>query len=207
MNNNDENDIIKESKYLQWLSSKDIERKPVNKLDTPREHQEIIRYIAGKDKTGGSCTSQALAYIGNVAGYDVKDYRGGASMDFFADPYNISDMLNINGVKGETLIGEDEFAIANKLYKNMKDGKEYLFSIGRHTAIIRKNGRNKEYLELQKPLGNGYQKLDKVRLEQRFKCKKKRDILEQRYATIIEIDSLKDGEEFAEILKYINTAN
>lgn len=78
-----ENDIvIKESEYLQWLSSKDIERKPANKLDTSREHQEIIRYIAGKDKTGGSCTSQALAYIGNVAGYDVKDYRGGASMKF-----------------------------------------------------------------------------------------------------------------------------
>lgn len=82
LNNNDENDIIKASKYLQWLSIKDIERKLVNKLDTPREHQEIIRYIAGKDKTGGSCTSQALAYIGNVAGYDVKDYRGGASMKF-----------------------------------------------------------------------------------------------------------------------------
>lgn len=61
LNNSDKNDIIiKESEYLQWLSSKDIERKPVNKLDTPREHQEIIRYIAGKDKTGGSCTSQAL---------------------------------------------------------------------------------------------------------------------------------------------------
>ena len=81
LNNSDENDIIvKESEYLQWLSSEDIERKPVNKLDTPREHQEIIRYIAGEDKTGGSCTSQALAYIGNIAGYDVKDYRGGASM-------------------------------------------------------------------------------------------------------------------------------
>lgn len=83
MNNNDENDIIiKKSEYLQWLSSKDIERKPANKLDTSREHQEIIRYIAGKDKTGGSFTSQALAYIGNVAGYDVKDYRGGARMKF-----------------------------------------------------------------------------------------------------------------------------
>lgn len=39
LNNSDEKDIIKESKYLQWLSSKDIERKPVNKLDTPREYQ------------------------------------------------------------------------------------------------------------------------------------------------------------------------
>ena len=205
LNNSDENDIIKESKYLQWLSSKDIERKPVNKLDTPREHQEIINYIAGKDKTGGSCTSQALAYIGNVAGYDVKDYRGGASMDFFAAPYNISDMLNIKGVKGETLIGEDEFAIANKLYKNMEDSKEYLFSIGEHTAIIRKNGRNKEFLELQYSFGNGYQKLDKKILKDRFKCKKKRDILKQRDATIIEIDTIKDKKEFAEILKYINT--
>lgn len=138
-----------------------MECKPVNKLDTPREHQEIIRFIAGKDKTGGSCTSQALAYIGNVAGYDVKDYRGGASMEFFANSYNISDMLNIKDVKRETLIGEDEFAIANKLYKNMEDGKKYLFSIGKHTAIIRKNGRIKEYLELQNPFGNGYQKLDK----------------------------------------------
>lgn len=101
-----------------------MECKPVKKLDTPREHQEIIRFIAGKDKTGGSCTSQALAYIGNVAGYDVKDYRGGASMEFFANSYNISDMLNIKDVKRETLIGEDEFAIANKLYKNMEDGKK-----------------------------------------------------------------------------------
>lgn len=116
-------------------------------------------------------------------------------------------MLNIKGVKGETLIGEDEFAIANKLYKNMEDGKEYLFSIGEHTAIIRKNGRSKEFLELQNLFGNGYQKLDKRISKDRFYCKKKRDILQQRYATIIEIDSLKDGEEFAEILKYINTVN
>ena len=128
-------------------------------------------------------------------------------MKFFEDTYNISDMLNIKGVKGETLIGEDEFAIANKLYKNMEGAKEYLFSIGRHTAIIRKNGRNKEFLELQHPYENGYQKLDKAMLESRFQCKKKRDVLKQRYATIIEIDSLKDSKEFAEILKYINTAN
>ena len=41
LNNSDENDIIiKESKYLQWLSSKDIERKQVNKLDTPIKHKK-----------------------------------------------------------------------------------------------------------------------------------------------------------------------
>lgn len=126
-------------------------------------------------------------------------------MDFFANSYNISDMLNIKGVKGETLIGEDEFAIANKLYKNMEDGKEYLFSIGEHTAIIRKNGRNKEYLELQLTYGNGYIKLDKRELVCRFKCSKNIEKISQRYATIIDIDSIKDSKEFAEILKYINT--
>ena len=89
----EEDDIIK--KRIKLLDS-DIEYNAVKKSVTKRTEKEIIERVSRGDETNGSCSSVALAYIGNKAGYDVSDFRGGKSEEFFCSPYNIVDIASFN---------------------------------------------------------------------------------------------------------------
>ena len=78
------------------LLDSDIEYNPVKKSKIKRTEKEIIERVSRGDETNGSCSSVALAYIGNKAGYDVSDFRGGKSEEFFCSPYNIVDIASSN---------------------------------------------------------------------------------------------------------------
>lgn len=61
--------------YLELVK---VEAREVKAFEKPLNQSKIIERIAGGDKTkGGSCSSVALAYTANKAGFDVLDYRGG----------------------------------------------------------------------------------------------------------------------------------
>ena len=57
------------------------------KYDKIPTEDEIINFVGGHDLTDGSCTSVALAYIGNKIGLKVLDFRDGASKMFFFSKY------------------------------------------------------------------------------------------------------------------------
>ena len=55
------------------LKSSGIEEKPVKQLEKTLETAEIVNRLGGGDMTQGSCSTLALAYAGNRAGYNVLD--------------------------------------------------------------------------------------------------------------------------------------
>ena len=78
-------------------------------------------------------------------------------------------------------------------------------AIGEHAAIVRKNGDYFEYLELQHPGSrNGWNYLDDYVLLKRFGCSESHTVPYTNY--LMEVDSLKNHQEFLNILGYINTA-
>ncbi|MBO5958887.1 MAG: hypothetical protein J6Q65_02070, partial [Lentisphaeria bacterium] len=174
----------------------------------PWSHQptesEIIKAIAGGDQTSGSCASVALAYAGNKGGYAVHDFRGGASMDFFATKANTSAIAQIPGIDGKIINSPKEIETANKLLAMMEKGKEYFLGVGRHASIVRLGDTGYEYLELQSPYSNGWFTLNDSMLKYRFGCVKKRSVsLDSR---LIEVGKLIKSPDFKEALRYINTA-
>lgn len=174
----------------------------------PWDHQptekEIIAAIGGGDQTTGSCASVALTYAGNKGGYAVHDFRGGASMDFFAKKANTSAIARIPGIDGQIINSPKEIEAANKLLATMEKGKEYFLGTGRHASIVRLGNAGYEYLELQSPNGNGWFPLNDRMLKYRFGCVKKRCIsLDSR---LIEVGKLIKSPDFKEALRYINTA-
>lgn len=92
----DDGDDLFMSDVRKQLVDLDIEYNPVKKSKIKRTEEEIIQRVSGGDETNGSCSSVAFAYIGNRAGYDVLDYRGGESERFFCKRYNIKDIANLN---------------------------------------------------------------------------------------------------------------
>ena len=46
-----------------------VEYRPIQLVSSNRTSQEIVGRLSGGDMTRGSCSSLALAYAGNVAGY------------------------------------------------------------------------------------------------------------------------------------------
>lgn len=167
---------------------------------------EIISYVSGGDETEGSCSSLAFAYIGNRCGYDVLDFRGGSSLHFFATDRNIVQITKDLGgmIKKEA----DELTDSHSLLKEVKEGKEYYFSTGKHAAIVRKNAGKVEYLELQSPdpKDNVFTPLDDNALRDRFAA---REFVSTQSAKItsvlIDVDHFKDNEDFRWLLGWLNT--
>lgn len=192
---------------LETLKSYGIGYKRVTAKKKESSFSEIIADLAGGDKTGGSCASVALAYIGQKHGYNVLDFRGGKSKEVFSDKAFKANMFWSLGAKvisenSHTNNLENGMAILNK----MKDGKEYYLSVGRHAAIVTRAGSSFKYLELQSPTKNGWEPfgLDTAYiLERRFGCSTSPQQYTAAYLT--EIDQLKDNEDFIDILGYLNT--
>mgnify|MGYP006976155199 CR=1 FL=1 len=106
--------------------------------------EEIIERLGGGDNTQGSCSSLAFAYIGNVAGYDVLDFRDGDSRSFFSRNGSIEKIANLPGVNALIYNGKDDLICANDLLSTMQTGKEYYLATGLHASIVRKTVKHVE---------------------------------------------------------------
>ena len=216
LTNNENRSINKESKEpipntftMTWAQNDKVEYNEVKKLQKELTTEEIIKKLGGGDKTGGSCSSVAFAYIGNRNGYDVLDFRGGKSMNIFASTRSIVEIANLDDIQSKITKNTNDFKAVKELLTFAKEDKEYYLATGGHAAIIRKTNKGFEYLELQTEDKNGFKKLDKTALKSRFGCQTSHTVsgLKLEPASIlIDVDSCKNNEEFKNLLGYINTA-
>ena len=177
---------------------------PPKKMAQVPTQSEIISKVGGGDRTGGSCSSVALAYAGNEAGYDVRDFRGGTSRSIFARDGNIEKICKFPGVDGKWLYSKNDLQAAHELLGQVEAGKQYYFATARHAAVVRKAGDGVEFLELQSQRSNGFFALDDTTLRYRFGSRARAG----KYKTgsfLIDIEKLAKSPDFVEMLKYINT--
>ena len=186
------------------LPNTGIQKVELQKWATTPTQQEIIDTVAGADMTSGSCASAALAYAGNRAGYQVRDFRGGSSMEFFARKSNTTQLAQIKGIDGVIINKSNEIQAANELLSKMEEGKEYWMGVGRHASIVRKGANGYEYLELQSASSNGWKPLDDDVLSWRFGCSRRRKYSQN--ARLMDVEKLAASDDFREVLPYINTA-
>lgn len=175
---------------------------------------EIIRKLAGGDKTEGSCQSLALCYAGNKAGIDVTDFRGGNSQDFFSRGDMAGNLLKA-GMKGKEETGYNQQSLAIKLLKGMEENKEYILSGGQHAAVVRKTPDGMyQYLEMQSAYSNGWKNLGTQRetisetLKWRFGMSKSRTWMGMKVEStvcLLDVDSAKDVENFDVLMGFMNT--
>lgn len=204
---------------IENLLSKKIDYVPVAKCTKPLQFDEIISTIAGGDKTKGSCASVAMAYIGQMQGLNVLDFRDGESREWFSSKFN---KLGMWQAVGANVITEDKFksslANAKLILNQMEPGKEYYLSAGQHAAIVRVKTdsltgeisgtkREYQYLELQSARDNGWQDFGSnlnYTLGVRFGCSSSSK--EYSKAHLTEIGQLNGSKEFRTFLGFVNTA-
>ncbi len=188
----------------------------VKDLEQPRTSDEIIEHLAGRDDTKGSCASLALAYVGQEAGMDVEDFRGGDSRAYFADDQTIRNLQAFDGVEAMTITGKYDQTVGSQLLREMEPGKEYYFAVAEHAAITRVTEDGKaQYLELQKSMvtspgwkdfGSNNSSIRQT-LRERFGC----TTTKQRSAMAIMYDTSQltqetNRDELRYVLGYINTS-
>lgn len=186
------------------LKDANVANNPLKEYGKERSSAEIVGRLGGGDLTEGSCSSLAFAYVGNTAGYDVLDFRDGASRSTFSSNDTIVSIANLSGVDSKVIYSTDDISATKTLLDDMKDGKEYYLATGLHAAIVRKNGNSYDYLELQDANDNGWHKLDAGVLSVRFGCVP--DNLSEYPNILIDCESLSKSKEFIGLLGYINTA-
>lgn len=192
---------------LKALTQWKIDYSEVRRLEKAFSEQEIIERLGGGDRTGGSCSSLALAYAGNKGGMDVLDFRGGNSREFFASRVNIGAICKEVG--GKMAHNTNDYKSANELLQYVEEGKEYYFACAKHAAIVRKNGGVYEYLELQSNRENGFKRLTNDELKYRFGAKRSHTVYGQKLqltSCLIDIELLYKNAEYQKVLGYINTA-
>lgn len=206
--------IIKEeakvinSEIIRRLRFYNIEERPVERLSKKLTEEAIIERLGGGDLTEGSCSSLAFAYIGNKNGLDVLDYRGGRSLDLFSKPSIVESISKIEGAK--TLYEEtyNEIKGSLNMLSQLKENTEYYFCTGAHATIVKRIGDKYQYLELQTNYHNGFHNLTAYELKRRFGCTQSRTRYGMKLKSrviAIEVDSMKDNEEFRQILAFLNT--
>jgi hypothetical protein len=192
---------------IKLMDDAKIEYREVKELATKLTETEIIERLAGGDMTKGSCSSLAFAYAGNKCGFDVLDFRDGTSRLNFSRSTIINDIATHVG--GTVVEHTSDFIKANKLLEQVKPGKEYYFTCGKHAAIVRKTASGGyEYLELQSSKSNGFKELNRSELKYRFGAQQSHRFHGKAYNTkdcIIDIDLLKKDATFRKLLGYINT--
>ena len=200
---------ITKSAVRERLEASGVEYRPVEKFNRTLTTDEIIERLGGGDRTKGSCSLLAFAYIGNRNGMNVLDFRGGASQSIFSRDISIYEIANLAGVKSKTIRAYNDIKAVKELLKTVEEGKEYYLSAGAHASIIRKVEGKFEYLELQSAIENGFKKLDVNVLKKRFQCKKSHSALGEKIEVpniLIDIESLYESQEFEKLLGYINTS-
>lgn len=200
----------KRSGVTETAESRGITPMPYSRLKGKLSDEEIIKKLAGGDMTKGSCVSVAYAYTGNKAGFDVVDFRGGESQSLFSSSRTIKQILNFEGVDAHTKDHTNDFTGAHAVLKQAKQGKQYILVAGKHAAIVKTDGTNYYYLDMQcsDSAENTWHKLTDEGLKYRFGCKKSHTFYgmkTERTSMLIDIDTLGKSPEFADVLKYINT--
>ena len=184
---------------LSNLKAVKVQFKEVADHEKELKDYKVMLRVGGGDKTGGSCSSAALAYLGNRCGWDVLDFRGGASQTFFSLKENIFKIAK--GLGGYVIRNKSDATIAKTLLEKVVPGKEYYFCCGKHAAVVKKGILFMEYLELQSEFVNGFHKLDDATLKTRFKA-----IFDKSSGCLIDLENMKNNPKFKEILGYINTS-
>lgn len=207
-------DTRETNKLVKLCFRENIEYNAIKLSKTKKTEEEIIKKLAGGDETDGSCSSLAFAYIGNKAGFDVLDFRGGKSREVFSINPNILEIANLKGVKSYVEKHTNDFKAVKTLLSRVEPGKEYYLVTGRHASIIRKMEKGYEYLELQSPETkgyplNGFRKLNDKELRDRFACQKTHTLkyigkIEAK-SIMIDAESLYKNSEFQSLLGFINT--
>ena len=195
---------------LEQLRKSNIKYRSVFKRRGDKEQtpEEIIKEIAGGDKTGGSCASLALTYAARRAGLDVTDFRGGNSMDYFSICGHTRDFMLKMG--GKTEEHTSDIVAAIKLLKTAEEGKEYYLSTGRHAVIVRRHEGKLQYLELQSGVEseNGFKYFTHQTLAKRFGCQKTHTLYGKKYAVksmLTDITAFNKDPNFRLMMGYINT--
>lgn len=200
------------------LSANNVSYNEVKRYNTQPSQDEIISRLAGGDITRGSCSSLAFAYMGNLIGYDVLDFRDGNSRSYFAKEINIEKMASLPGVDGNVYREKYELRGTMRIIKSLEIGEEYYLSTGKHAAMVRRTENGAEYLELQSRTKNGWKSFNEYgnmedTLYHRFGCRKSAQTIGwgdykrtyERPVVVINAKSMKNSKDFAKILGYINT--
>ena len=193
---------------VESLEKTKIKYNPVQKLKKELSVDEIIEKISGGDETNGACSSLAFTYIGNKNGFDVLDFRGGESQNFFSNKSNILKMCDDLKIKYELELNYNDTLGAMSLLKKVEEGKTYYLGTGEHASIIRKENGKIQYLELQDKVDNGFKQFTNKTLKTRFGCKQTHSLQGIKYKAknlLIDVNEFTDKKEFTEILGYINT--
>lgn len=178
--------------------------------------EEIIKELAGADKTSGSCASVAMTYIGQKLGLNVHDFRGGKSMESFRGWDNLESLVQMEGIKVLRAKGASSLTVGNRLLKKVEQGKEYYLCVGKHASIVRKTEEGVlQYLELQADYsesaryGAGWHDFTsnpKRILNWRFGCNGTSNPWHEKLDFMIDIDESElNTDEIKSILGYINT--
>lgn len=206
----------KESHYdgfFKNLNQMDVDYNPVKDQIKKVTEEEIINLLAGGDRTEGSCASVGLAYIGQKQGWDVLDFRGDRSRDFFSSGLTLSTLSKTEGIKTLKASGKSSLTVGNRLLKQVETSKEYYLCVGNHASIVRKTEEGKlQYLELQSASKSGWTDFDRnprSTLHDRFGCDSVSD-----YGRSSTFDFMIDIEEsdfstddFKSLLGYLNTSD
>lgn len=170
---------------------------------------EIITRLAGGDLTKGSCASLAYCYIGQKAGYDVLDFRGGASQELIASQNkSMLDSLYRNGYDSIQGVARNYKTAGKRALNQAEVGKEYMFSCGRHAAIVRRTAKDDyQYLELQSGKKNGWVDFKSSEMDMTLKYRFGADIggMGDVKATLVSVDQMAQSDRVLKILGYINT--
>ena len=208
---------IKESKPIQHsdvynLMVENLEKIPVKYNDVTRHEnllseEEIVSRVGGGDLTKGSCASLGFCYIGQKNGLDVLDFRGGESQNYFSRRYHMDNVFKLPGINPIVETAKSEITAGKHLLKKIEEGKQYYFCVGRHAAIVRKEGEKYQYMELQTFSNNGWTDFNGnpgYTLYNRFGCRKSNRGITER-ATMVDIEDFTGSEDFYSLLGYINT--
>lgn len=197
-------------KLVSDLKKLGVEYNPVKNHTNILTQDEIIKRIAGGDRTGGSCASLGLAYIGQKLGWDVLDFRGGESRSFFASCGNLLRLSENSGLSIVHETGACSLTVGNRLLKHVEEGKEYYLCVGRHASIVRKVDGKLQYLELQNENTSGWIDFNgnaRYTLGTRFGCTNtsKFSRVSQKFNFLLNIDDSTFDDDFKYLLGYLNT--
>lgn len=192
------------------LQSRKIPWVPLRRLDKPMDGDAIISKLCGGDKTKGSCASLGFAYVGQKAGLDVTDFRGGDSQDVFSRKcVSMLRSFRENGLDVKTGTAKSYITAGKRVLAEVQEGREYYFECARHAAIVRKVGNELQYLELQSGYQNGWMPFSKYggidgTLNRRFGAPRSSRGWEVE-SMMVDVEEMGKNERFTKCLGYINT--
>lgn len=196
-------------KAMETAQRQGIQYVAPRKLDRPLSEDEIIARVGGGDMTTGSCASLTYCYVGQKAGYDVLDFRGGSSCRLLArEDRFMMDALHLSGFDSIQGVAKNYKTAGKRALKQAEIGKEYMFECGRHAAIVRRTGNDTyEYLELQSSRRNGWMPFGTSDMDGVLKYRFGADLggYGEVKSTLISVDQMAQSDRVLKALGYINT--